>query len=88
MKPIGLFDYQIKNNTKGEDIVLDTFGGSGTTIIACQQNGRCGYSMELDEKYVDVIVNRFKELVGETKDIKCIRNGETFSYEEIFKETI
>lgn len=88
MKPIKLFDYQIKNNTEQKDIVLDSFLGSGTTIMACQQNGRIGYGLELGENYCDVIVNRFKEFVGETKDIKCIRNGETFTYEEIFRETI
>lgn len=65
MKPIGLFDYQIKNNTKGGDIVLDLFGGSGTTIMACEQNGRCGYSMEYDPRYVDVIIQRWEEFTGE-----------------------
>ena len=65
MKPILLFDYQIKNNTKAEDVVLDTFGGSGTTLIACEQNGRSAYLMELDPKYVDVIIKRWEELTGE-----------------------
>lgn len=65
MKPVPLFDYQIKNNTKGGDIVLDLFGGSGTTIIACEQNGRVGYVMEYDPKYVDVIINRWEQLTGE-----------------------
>lgn len=49
MKPVGLFDYLIKNNTKKDDIVLDLFAGSGTSIIACEQNGRIAYSMELDQ---------------------------------------
>lgn len=65
MKPILLFDYQIQNNTKGEDIVLDTFAGSGTTIMACEQNGRTAYCVELDPKYVDVIINRWEEFTGE-----------------------
>ena len=65
MKPIALFDYQIKNNTKGNDIVLDLFGGSGTTIMACEQNGRRGYSMELDPRYVDVIIKRWEDFTGE-----------------------
>lgn len=60
MKPVALFDYQIRNNTKGGDIVLDLFGGSGTTVIACEQNGRTAYVMEYDPKYVDVIVKRWK----------------------------
>lgn len=65
MKPVALFDYQIKNNTKGGDIVLDMFGGSGTTVIACEQNGRTAYVMEYDPKYVDVIVKRWENLTGE-----------------------
>lgn len=65
MKPVALFDYQIKNNTKGGDIVLDMFGGSGTTVIACEQNGRTAYVMEYDPKYVDVIVKRWEKLTGE-----------------------
>jgi site-specific DNA-methyltransferase (adenine-specific) len=65
MKPVLLFDYQIKNNTKSEDIVLDSFGGSGTTLIACEQNGRTAYLMELDPRYCDVIVNRWEKLTGQ-----------------------
>ena len=64
MKPIPLFDYQIKNNTKQGDKVLDLFGGSGTTIMACEQNGRVGYVMEYDPKYVDVIINRWENFTG------------------------
>ena len=65
MKPVGLFDYQIKNNTKGSDIVLDLFGGSGTTVMACEQNGRKAYVMELDPAYVDVIIKRWEDFTGE-----------------------
>ncbi|EGL48935.1 DNA modification methylase [Streptococcus dysgalactiae] len=65
MKPVGLFDYQIKNNTKGSDIVLDLFGGSGTTLIACESNGRHARLMEYDPKYVDVIINRWEGLTGD-----------------------
>ena len=65
MKPIALFDYQIQNNTKSEDIVLDTFAGSGTTVMACEQNGRCAYCMELDPKYIDVIIDRWERFTGE-----------------------
>lgn len=64
MKPIGLFDYQIKNNTKGGDIVLDLFGGSGTTLMACEQNKRVAYLMELDPKYCDVIIDRWEKFTG------------------------
>ena len=65
MKPVALFDYQIKNNTKGGDIVLDLFGGSGTTVVACEQNGRTAYVMEFDPRYCDVIVKRWENLTGE-----------------------
>lgn len=64
MKPVPLFDYLIRNSTKPGDIVLDTFGGSGTTIMACEQDGRKGYCMELDPKYVDVIIDRWEKFTG------------------------
>ena len=66
MKPVGLFDYQIKNNTKGGDVVLDLFNGSGTTIMACEQNGRIAYAMELDPRYVDAAIKRWELFTGET----------------------
>ena len=65
MKPVSLFDYQIKNNTKKGDVVLDIFGGSGTTLIACEQNGRPAYLMELSPSYVDVIIERWEDLTGQ-----------------------
>ena len=64
MKPVDLFEYCLLNNTKGGDIVLDSFGGSGTTMIACEKSGRTGYLMELDPKYCDVIINRWQTLTG------------------------
>ena len=65
MKPVGLFDYQIKNNTKGGDIVLDLFNGSGTTIMACEQNGRIARCMELDPRYVDACIKRWESFTGQ-----------------------
>lgn len=65
MKPIGLFDYQIQNNTKGGDAVLDLFNGSGTTIMACEQNGRQAYCMELDPRYVDAAIDRWEKFTGQ-----------------------
>lgn len=65
MKPIPLFDYQIKNSTKSGDIVLDLFGGSGTSIMACEQDKRTCYTMEFDPKYVDVIIDRWEQSTGE-----------------------
>ena len=69
MKPIPLFDYQMKNNTKGGDIVLDLFGGSGTSVIAAEQNGRTCYMMEFDPRYVDVIIDRWEKLTGEKAEL-------------------
>ena len=64
MKPVALFEYQMLNNTKGGDIVLDSFGGSGTTMLAAEKNGRIAYVMELDPKYCDVIVKRWEDFTG------------------------
>ena len=64
MKPVELMEYQILNNTKGMDIVLDLFGGSGSTMIACEKLGRKSRLMELDPKYCDVIVKRWEEFTG------------------------
>lgn len=64
MKPVPLFDYQIKNSSKTGDNVLDLFGGSGTTMMACEQNDRNAYLMEFDPRYVDVIIKRWEEFTG------------------------
>ncbi len=64
MKPVELMEYQILNNTKGQDIVLDLFGGSGSTMIAAEKTGRKARLMELDPKYCDVIVKRWEEFTG------------------------
>ncbi len=69
MKPIELFAYQIKNNTKANDKVLDIFGGSGTTLIACEQLGRRCYMCELDPHYCDVIIDRWEKFTGKTAKI-------------------
>jgi site-specific DNA-methyltransferase (adenine-specific) len=65
MKPVELMEYQILNNTKGQDIVLDLFGGSGSTMIAAEKIGRCARLMELDPKYCDVIVKRWEDFTGQ-----------------------
>lgn len=64
MKPVELMEYQILNNTKGSDLVLDLFGGSGSTMIAAEKIGRYARLMELDPKYCDVIVKRWEEFTG------------------------
>lgn len=77
MKPVDLIEYQILNNTKGADIVLDLFGGSGSTLIAAEKTGRNARLMELDEKYVDVIVNRWQEFTGQ--EATHAETGQTFN---------
>ena len=83
MKPVALFEYQMLNNTKGGDIILDSFGGSGTTLIAAEKNGRIARIMELDPKYVDVIVKRWQEFTGRKATLEA--TGATF--EEIAADT-
>jgi len=69
MKPIALCSKAIKNSSKSEDIVLDLFGGSGSTLIACEQIERTCYMMELDPKYCDVIRKRYNKLVGKSEEL-------------------
>ena len=64
MKPVKLFDYQMQCNTKPGENVLDLFGGSGTTVIAAEQNGRNAYCMEFDPHYCDVIIQRWENFTG------------------------
>ncbi len=77
MKPVELMEYQIENNTKGSDAVLDLFGGSGSTLIACEKTGRHARLMELDPKYVDVIVRRWCEFTGKQATLEA--TGATFA---------
>ena len=77
MKPVELFEYQMLNNTKGSDLVLDSFAGSGTTAIACEKHGRNARLMELDPKYCDVIVKRWQEFTGQEATLEG--SGETFN---------
>ena len=76
MKPVALFEYQMLNNTKGGDVVLDSFGGSGTTLIAAEKNGRVARLMELDPKYCDVIIKRWQDFTGQ--QAVHAETGETF----------
>ena len=64
MKPIKLFARQIKNSSRIGEKVLDLFGGSGTTLITCEQLGRINYTMEYDPYYVDVIIQRWENFTG------------------------
>ena len=82
MKPVALVAYPIVNSSLSNSIVLDPFGGSGSTLIACEQTGRVCHTIELDEKYVDVIVERFRELKGSDEGIFLLRDGEKIGYEK------
>lgn len=83
MKPIPLLAYPIMNSSMTNSIVLDPFGGSGSTLIACEQTKRICRTIELDEKFCDVIVKRYIEQVGSTKDVKVVRDGLTYDYGEV-----
>ncbi len=84
MKPITLLGKLLKNSSQKNDFVLDPFCGSGSIIIACEQLGRIAYGIELDEKYVDATVTRYKDFVGK-ENIKLVREGNEYSYEEIME---
>ena len=76
-KPVALPEEAINNSSKGQDIVVDLFGGSGSTLIACEKTGREARLMELDPKYVDVIVKRWQEFTGNQATLE--RDGRTFA---------
>ena len=89
MKPVELFSYQILNSSKGGDIVLDTFAGSGTTLIACEKLGRRARVIELDPHYCDVIVGRYAKWAKENgREVVIKRNGQPMTAEEFFHETV
>ena len=85
MKPVQLMAYPIQNSSMRGTLVLDPFLGSGSTLIAADQTGRICYGIELDEKFVDVIVKRYMEATEKT-DVKLIRKGRTLSFEEAVNE--
>jgi len=82
MKPVALIAYPILNSSISNTIVLDPFGGSGSTLIACEQSERICHTIELDEKYCDVIVKRYIELVGSAQNVLLERDGLSYSFEE------
>ena len=88
MKPVKLFDYLIRNSTKKKQTVLDPFAGSGTTVIACEQNGRRAYVMEYDPAYVDVIIDRWETFTGKKATLAEEWNGEKRSVEESDREGV
>ncbi|RJX22337.1 MAG: DNA modification methylase [Ammonifex sp.] len=85
-KPLELLAYPIQNSSQPNGVVLDLFGGSGSTLITCEQADRICYMMELDEKYASVILRRYVEFKGGTDGVSVIRTGVTISYEDVAKD--
>ncbi len=83
MKPIPLVAYPILNSSMSNSIVLDPFGGSGSTLMACEQTDRVCYTIELDEKFCDVIVKRYIEQVGSSENVSVVRDGLTYKFNEL-----
>lgn len=85
-KPLDLLAYPIGNSTQANAIVLDTFGGSGSTLMACEQTNRICCTMELDEKYASVILRRYVEDGGDPDGVYVERNGERLMYSDLVKQ--
>ena len=83
MKPIPLLAYPIQNSSMANSVVLDPFGGSGSTLVACEQTDRICCTIELDEKFCDVIVKRYIEQVGSSEGVTVQRDGATFRFKEV-----
>lgn len=86
MKPVPLLAYPIRNSSMANSVVLDPFGGSGSTLIACEQTDRICLTIELDEKFCDVIVKRYIEQVGTDEGVYVVRDGKKIPYSELVKE--
>lgn len=86
MKPVPLLAYPIRNSSMANSVVLDPFGGSGSTLIACEQTDRICLTIELDEKFCDVIVKRYIEQVGTNDNVYVVRDGKKIPYSELVKE--
>ena len=85
-KPLDLLGYPIRNSSQENAIVLDTFGGSGSTMMACEQTNRICCMMELDEKYASVILRRYVEDTGDSENVYVERGGEKILYSALVKE--
>lgn len=84
-KPLDLLSYPIQNSSQENAIVLDTFGGSGSTLMACELTNRICYTMELDEKYASVILRRYVDDTGRSDDVFVERAGERIPYASLAK---
>ena len=85
-KPLDLLSYPIGNSTQENAVVIDTCGGSGSTLMACEKMNRICYTMELDEKYASVILRRYVEDTGDMDNVYVIRNGKKIPYADLVKE--
>ena len=83
MKPLDLLAYPIGNSSMTNSIVLDPFGGSGSTLITCEQTDRVCFTAEMDVKYADVIVQRFIEQAGGADSVFLLRGGRQIPYAEV-----
>ena len=84
-KPLDLLAYPIGNSTQANAIVLDTFAGSGSTLMAAEATDRIAYCMELDEKYASVILRRYADATGDAAGITCLRDGQQLAYLDVVK---
>lgn len=84
MKPVDLFRYQVENSSRPRDAVLDLFGGSGTTMIVCEQANRHAYLMELDPKYCDVIIRRWQDFTGKA----AVRAADGATFDSLCHEEV
>nr|DAE49426.1 MAG TPA: adenine specific DNA methyltransferase [Caudoviricetes sp.] len=85
-KPLDLLAYPIGNSTQANAIVLDTFAGSGSTLMACEATDRICYCMEFDEKYASVILRRYAEHTGDAAGITCLREGKEYAYLDLVRD--
>ena len=85
-KPLDLLSYPIRNSSQENAIVIDTFGGSGSTLMACEATNRICYTMELDEKYASVILRRYVEDTGDAENVYVFRGDKRIPYAELVKE--
>ena len=85
-KPLDLLSYPIQNSSQENAIVVDTFGGSGSTLMACEFSNRICFTMELDEKYASVILRRYVDNTNDSANVYCIRDGQRYEYNDLVKE--
>ena len=81
-----MLSYPIRNSSQENAIVIDTFGGSGSTLMACEQTKRICFTMELDEKYASVILRRYVEDTGDAENVYVLRGDKRIPYADLVKE--